>query len=140
MKVVLDTNVLFSALISPGRTCWRAIRCAVRGTINACVDRRILSEYERVLREADTPFPEEEANAFLAFFRNHGEVAQPRPLAAELPDPTDLPFLEVAAATEAILVTGNKRHFPASACGGVRVLTPAELMELLDEAGLDLGH
>ncbi len=57
------------------------------------------------------------------------------PLPANLPDPDDLPFLEVASAAGAVLVTGNARHFPAEACEGVRVLSPAEFLEVLRGLG-----
>jgi predicted nucleic acid-binding protein len=36
----------------------------------------------------------------------------PLTLNVELPDPSDLPFLEVAATAGAALITGNRRHYP----------------------------
>ncbi len=55
------------------------------------------------------------------------------PLKFRLPDPYDEPFLEVALAAKAeVLITGNKRHFPKKASGGVRILSPAEFLELLE--------
>ena len=44
----------------------------------------------------------------------------------DLPDVTDAPFLEVALAAGAPLVTGNVQHCPGKCRRGVRVLTPAE--------------
>lgn len=44
---------------------------------------------------------------------------------------TLMPFLEIAAAARAILVTGNLRHFPKKACKDVRVLSPAGLLDHL---------
>jgi hypothetical protein len=46
-----------------------------------------------------------------------------------LPDPGDAPFLAVAAWVGCPLVTGNMRHFPAKARGGVVVLTPPQLVD-----------
>ena len=63
-----------------------------------------------------------------------GQPAAAVPLPVRLPDPDDAPFLEVAAATESILVTGNSRHFPKKAREGVVVLSPAELLELLRQS------
>ena len=63
--------------------------------------------------------------------RTRAEPVNPRPLATELPHDKDLPSLEVAAEAGAILVTGNPRHFPARARGGVTVVAPAELLDLL---------
>ena len=41
----------------------------------------------------------------------------------------DAPFLAVAAWVGCPLVTGNMRHFPAKARGGVLVLTPRQLVD-----------
>ena len=47
------------------------------------------------------------------------------------PDPKDIVFYEVAMSKEdAYLVTGNTKHFPAKPI----VVTPAELMEILDKS------
>jgi len=43
-------------------------------------------------------------------------------LKLNLPDPTDTVFVEVAAAAEAPLVTGNGRHFPPDGCAGIVIL------------------
>ncbi len=43
------------------------------------------------------------------------------------PDPGDTPFLEAAISSRAYaLITGNKRHFPKSACQGLVVFSPKE--------------
>jgi len=62
-------------------------------------------------------------------------VITPMPLKITLPDPSDMPFLEVDVTSRAdYLVTGNKRHFPARLCKGVKVVTPAELMKIFMES------
>jgi predicted nucleic acid-binding protein len=48
-----------------------------------------------------------------------------------LPDPDDLPFLEVAEAGGAqFLITGNLRHFPEEQRGTVPVVNPGEWLKL----------
>lgn len=59
------------------------------------------------------------------------ENVTPMPLDADLPDPDDLPFLEVAAEAHAVLVTGNKKHFPNKAAGAVQVVSPREFLDML---------
>ena len=56
-----------------------------------------------------------------------------RPLPVELPDPDDLPFLEVAAAAGAdALVTGKLRHYRAvRGRHDVRGLSPRDLLDRL---------
>jgi hypothetical protein len=51
------------------------------------------------------------------------------------PDPKDLPFLALAHAAGAWLVTGNLKHFPQALRGGVTVLSPAEYLAHLLEGG-----
>ncbi|MBI4604942.1 MAG: hypothetical protein HY721_23520 [Planctomycetes bacterium] len=51
--------------------------------------------------------------------------------AAKIPDPDDMPFLEVAATAVAVLVTGNQRHFPVRERGATRVVSPRECLGLL---------
>lgn len=51
------------------------------------------------------------------------------PLATKLPDPDDLPFLEVAVAAEVdYLITGNRKHFPGELCQGVAVVNLREFL------------
>jgi predicted nucleic acid-binding protein len=44
------------------------------------------------------------------------------------PDSQDTPFLALAHAAGAWLVTGNLKHFPESVRNGVRVLSPADYL------------
>jgi predicted nucleic acid-binding protein len=48
-----------------------------------------------------------------------------------LPDAKDAPFLALAHAAGALLVTGNLKHFPESARNGVVVLSPADYLARL---------
>ena len=57
------------------------------------------------------------------------EDPEPWPLA--LPDPKDAPFLALARAAGAWLVTGNLKHFARAGRGGVKVVSPAEYLESL---------
>ena len=134
MRIVLDTNVLVAALLSPLGTCARLLDLVLDGAIAICADNRILQEYEDVLHRKELALPVAAVRAVLDFLRESAEPIAARPLATTLPDPDDLPFLEVAATAEAVLVTGNLRHFPKKACRAVRVIGPAECLELLRRA------
>ena len=134
MKIVLDTNVLVAALLSPVGTCARLLDLILDGAIGICADTRILQEYADVLRRQELALPKVAVEAVLDFLHSLAEPIAARPLATALPDLDDLPFLEVAATAEAILVTGNLRHFPKKVCRGVRVIGPAECLELLRRA------
>ena len=131
MKAVLDTNVVVSAGMTVHGVCARIVDLLADGAFELLADDRILDEYDTVLHRPELRIVPEDAATVLDLV---GSVAQPvsaPPLRVELPDPTDLPFLEVAAAAGAILVTGNTRHFPARARAGVTLLTPREFLDLL---------
>jgi len=55
-------------------------------------------------------------------------LQDPEPWPQTMPDPTDLPFLALAHASGAWLVTGNLKHFPENERHGVRVLSPADYL------------
>jgi putative PIN family toxin of toxin-antitoxin system len=128
MLVVLDTNVLVSALLSPFGPPARVLDLALSGEIRLAYDDRVMAEYREVLARPKLGFSPEDVADVLAFLEADGEPVTALPLSCELPDADDLPFLEVAAHAEATLVTGNTAHYPASFRGAVVVLTPAEFL------------
>jgi putative PIN family toxin of toxin-antitoxin system len=131
VRIVLDTNVLVSALKTHAGNCATILDLVLEGDLALCVNQRILDEYERVCGETRLQFDPEVVGTVLDFLRARAERVVPHPAAVDLPDPDDRPFLEVAECADAVLVSGNKKHFPARACRDVRVLSPAEFIEEL---------
>jgi putative PIN family toxin of toxin-antitoxin system len=130
MKVVLDTNVLVSGLLAPFGPPGEMVRMVSSGSLQICFDARILSEYEEVLRRPKFGFSPDETRLLLNQIQGDGFVVAADPLPHRLPDPWDEPFVEVAWAGKAeALITGNIRHFPRSACGGVFVVSPADFLD-----------
>ncbi len=131
MKVVMDTNVLVSGLFSPQGVSAKFLRVVTEGKVTLCVDARIVSEYKEVITRPAWPFSREEALQVLEVMLENSQEVLPRPLGLNLPDPADRMFLEVAISAEAFaIITGNKRHFPASPVGAIRILSPREFLEL----------
>jgi putative PIN family toxin of toxin-antitoxin system len=128
MRIVLDTNILVSALLSPFGPPARVLDLILSGEIRLVYDDRMMAEYREVLARPKFGFAPEDVADLLAFLEADGEPVTARLLSSELPDADDLPFLEVAAQAKATLVTGNTAHYPASARGAVSVLTPAEFL------------
>ena len=130
MKIVLDTNVLVSGLLSPFGPPAEIVRLVASGRIVLCHDARILAEYSDVLLRPKFRFDREAVGALLAEIQLDGEPVAAFPLRHPLPDRADEPFLEVALASGAeALVTGNLRHFPARLRQGVAVVAPAAFLE-----------
>lgn len=129
MRIVLDTNVLVAGLLSPFGPCAEIVRMVSSGDLTLDFDARILSEYDEVLRRPKFRFQTDKVVALLDYIEQQGRIVAPSPLAAVLPDPGDQPFLDVAVAGQAeCLVTGNRAHFPAKQCQGVKVFSPTEFL------------
>jgi putative PIN family toxin of toxin-antitoxin system len=130
MRVVIDTNVLVSGIINPHGPPGRVVDAIVSLTLTTLYEDRILSEYREVLLRPVFGFRRNDVYALLDFIEFSGEHITAGPVNVVLPDPADLPFVEVAMAGLAdALVTGNTKHFtPARR---VSILTPAALLNLM---------
>lgn len=130
MRIVLDTNVLVSGLLQPFGPSGQIVRLVASGDLVLYHDPRILAEYEDVLLREKFGFDPERVDTLLEQIRAGGLPVAARPLAVRLPDPDDEPFLEVALAGGAqFLVTGNIKHYPPEASGGVAVIAPRPFLE-----------
>jgi uncharacterized protein len=144
MRIVLDTNVLVSGLISPHGPPGRLVDMVVGGSLAILVDDRILREYAEVLTRPRFGFDRATALQFVALLAEAAERVDASHVAISLPDSDDAPFLEVAVAGSAdVLVTGNARHFKTRDKGardkGVKIpiVDPATaLVEIMNEKGL----
>lgn len=133
MKVVLDTNVLVSGLLSPEGAPAAVLRCILAGSVLVCFDERILSEYRGVLARPKFGFEATRVAVLVEIIEVTGEPTLAPPLDLPLPDPSDGMFIEVAIASGAdCLVTGNLKDFPTECLRGVRVVTPRTACELLE--------
>ena len=123
MKVVLDTNVLVSALWTPNGNASLLLSLVIAGELQLCYDYRILEEYRDVLGRPKFHFSPYLVRTLLDHLVKSGfsVIAHPLPDAVT-GDPDDLPFFEVAKAADAVLVTGNLRHFPDDPA----VMSPAD--------------
>ena len=131
MKVVLDTNVIVSAVLTAHGVCAQILDMLTDGVFGMYVDDRILAEYDSVLRRPRLQLVPDDAAELMEWIRSVAEPVGAVPLPAKLPDPGDMPFLEVAASAGALLITGNARHYPKRSRRGVTVLSPREFLELL---------
>lgn len=132
MKIVLDTNVLVSGILSPNGPPAAVLRALLTERVTLCFDERIVSEYRDVLTRTKFAFDRELVEELIGFLESAGSPTLATPLAVTLPDPWDQMFVEVAVSSNAdCLVTGNLRHFPETARAGVRVVSPREFLDVL---------
>ena len=114
MNIVLDTNILVSAVWSPGRNASDILNAVFARRFTVCYDHRILEEYDRVLRYPQLGFSEWEINALLGPIIRNGLSVVADPV-TDIPferDETDRKFYEVAKYCGAVLITGKLNHYP----------------------------
>jgi putative PIN family toxin of toxin-antitoxin system len=113
--VVLDANILVSALLTPLGPPGRVLELALVGEVVMYYDSRIMAEYREVLGRPKYPFSSAQIAALLDQLQAVGVPTIGAP-SVRLPDPDDAPFAEVAEQAQAWLVTGNLRHYPGLRC------------------------
>jgi len=115
IRVVLDTNILVSALLQPQGLPARTFMMTLSGTrAQLCVSGDIYAEYEEVIRRAKFNRTEAAIETALGAIRQNGVWVKPSEKMHACSDPDDDIFLECAQAARAhYIVTGNRKHFPA---------------------------
>lgn len=112
MLAVIDTNVLVSALLSPNGAPAKVWRLIVNDIITVCYDYRIINEYQNVLRRPKFNFSPGEINWLLDFILTYGYSIIPQKSDIVFIDESDKKFYEISKSCNAILITGNIKHFP----------------------------
>ncbi len=125
VKIVVDTNIVISAALSPQGNPAKIIRL-VRDNedIQLYLNEVILAEYKKVLSYKRLNISEEEQQEALEAMQETGEMIEPIKSDIILPDESDRIFYDTARASGAILITGNIKHFPAAPY----IMTPADFM------------
>lgn len=132
MRVVLDTNVIVSALISPFGNESLVVGAVLEGRIVPCFSREILAEYSEVLARPKFGFSERTIAQLIAALKSKGVLLAPTSNGRGSADPDDEIFIACALAAKVdYLVTGDRRHFPAEACHPAKVVSAGELLEVL---------
>jgi putative PIN family toxin of toxin-antitoxin system len=130
MKVVIDTNVFVSGLVNPNGYPGRIVDLLRSGALDVVVDDRILAEYDDVRRREKfrAYFSKQDGEDIIEFLRKDAYRTTSHRVILDMPDPGDVPFLEIALAESVPLITGNKKHYPKDKRAGCQVLTPEEFL------------
>ena len=132
MRIVLDTNVLISALAFPGSKPDQILYRIRRGETELFTCPFILSELDRVLREKFR-FTKKEADVRVNAIRAIAHVITPTErITVVTANDDDNRILECVAAAQAeFLVTGDKEHLlPLGSYRGTKIVTPAQFLDL----------
>ena len=140
LKIVVDTNVVVSALLKPGSKPELVLMLLFdeeHKICQLCLSDEILTEYHRVLgygkfREY---LDENKVRKFLSQLEKHSARMTPRVPAGVLKDdPSDNKFLECSLEAKAdFLITGNIKHFPFTKFHHTRVVTPTKFLDIITE-------
>lgn len=136
MRVVLDSNILVSGLMSVSSPPAQILNALRAGQIVAVMSEATLTELEHVLsRPAVRRYFSHSAitpEAFLADLRLHADLMIPVPTTTVIRDEQDRPFLDLLATIPSpqFFVTGDK-DFEAAHYSGVPVISAAEFARLL---------
>jgi putative PIN family toxin of toxin-antitoxin system len=127
--IVLDTNVIVSAAINPlGPPAKIVAGFVLRGKVQIVTSPKIAAEYRKSVRRAKFhryAFPP----LWLEYLIDESmPLPDPGPWPYICPDPKDTPFIALAQAAGAWLVTGNLKHFPATIRDGATVISPADYL------------
>lgn len=129
IRVVLDTNVVVSSLLSAGSP-RLILNLALHRRFLLCISAPILDEYKAVLGYARLRIDAADAKMVVRKIRSVARLVAPHTMVRAAADPEDDRFLECAEAAKAhFLVTGNPRHFPA-VWKYTRILTPRDFLSL----------
>jgi putative PIN family toxin of toxin-antitoxin system len=110
--VVIDTNVLVSALIVAGSLPARIINLVKNRTVQTRYCDAILAEYTAVLSRPKFKFRTEDIRNLVSGIVRAGFPVNAVPSTFPMPDESDRKFYDVAKSCGAILITGNTRHYP----------------------------
>src|ERR1039457_3660584 len=138
IRVVLDTNIIVSALLQPLGPPAQVVVLAIGGSVQLCIWGGGYAQYEEGIRRPRFLWSEDIRAGALQAIREKGLWVRPTEAIRACSDPDDDIFLECAHAAQAnYLVTGNLKHFPTS-WSGTRIVTPRRLLNIIS-SGTEAG-
>jgi uncharacterized protein len=131
MLVVLDTNVIVSALMKETGNPSKILDLVINNQIRVAYDNRILGEYEEVLSRQELHIAQSKANAVINYIELSGKFVEAEYFLADgFPNQNDMPFIEIFITSKAqAFVTGNFKHFLPLVEKGLLVLTPSQFID-----------
>jgi putative PIN family toxin of toxin-antitoxin system len=133
LKVVLDTNVLVSAVVYGGNP-RKVLQAAISGAVDLSVSETIIKELQQVLQRPRFGLSVQFIQNTIAELTSIAEWVVPtkhHQLVDE--DPSDNFVLDCAVAAEAdYLVTGDDHLIRLKACGSVRIVNSQQFVEILE--------
>jgi putative PIN family toxin of toxin-antitoxin system len=134
-RVVLDTNVVVSAAITPGGLEAKVVELVAIGALALCASDPVIAEYEAVLgRSKFAAINPAHVARLLRLLKAEAVLVGPPERLKVLKDEDDNRFLECAETARAnYLITGNRRHFPKR-WKSTRIVNAREFLKIFEPA------
>src|SRR3989338_8247037 len=131
MRVVLDTNILISALFWRGNP-YNVVLNALKKKYVLYLSQEILNELGEKLR-IKFKFPEDKIRNHIEILRENGKVTKPDvKLDIIREDPDDNKFLECAVSCNAdFIVSGDKHLLKIKEFKGIKIVTAKQFLDLV---------
>ena len=139
MRVVVDTNVLLSGLMSPGSPPAEIVDLWIEGVVEVAVSSPIISEYLGVLlrprfEKIGSTAVRRETIQRLIDLPNTLVVVPGVRVSCVSEDPSDNRFLECAKEAHAdFIVSGDEHLLAIETYNGIRILSPRQFVEMLQK-------
>ena len=125
-KVVIDTNVLVSSVLSGEGKPSKVMNLVSKKKVKLFYSNAILTEYKRVLeyeRLNIAPYLREEVIKKVV---DLGTLVDPTVSSIQFTDEDDRTFYDTAKESGATLITGNIKHYPDDPA----IMTPSDFLEM----------
>jgi uncharacterized protein len=130
-RVVLDTNVVVSALLKSQGLEDQVLRLALAGRLLLCTSPAVLEEYARLLPSPKFKLRPEEIATTLRQIEKASSLCHPTDTLKISDHESDNRFYECSEAAQAnFLITGNLKHFKKDH-KGTRVVNARQLLDLM---------
>jgi putative PIN family toxin of toxin-antitoxin system len=132
LKVVLDTNVLLSAILFGGKP-RQILEAAFEGSIRTFVSQAMIDELQNVLDRPKFGFTSQISQSIVSEIASIAEWIKPtRHHAIVKEDPSDNDILDCAIEAKAdYLVTGDNHLLRQVECSGVEIVNPDKFLGVL---------
>ncbi len=130
VKVVIDTNVFFSAFYLPQSKPGEVVLLARRKRIQNFTSPQILKELERIITDK-LLWDNSKTQSAITRISNLSELVDPRERLTIIADDPDNRILECAKASGAdFIISGDKHLLDLKNFQGIKIVTPGEFLEL----------
>jgi len=127
-QIVIDTNVIISSVLSPNGKPSEIVKRCFSNSLQLICTNEILDEYRRVLSYNKLNITADTQASIIRAIEEVAVFIEPTVSEIPLPHESDRIFYDTAKSGNAILITGNLKHFPDEPF----IMTPSDLMQKED--------